>query len=121
MRAGTTMIHLKRVCDEPAKEDRLLILVERIWPRGVSKKRAAIANWLRELALSAGLRKWYSHDLEKWCEFRQRYWAELDEKRDLLVLLKHRATEGGAHLSIRHPRRGTHSALALKEFLEAIL
>lgn len=112
------MIHPKRVYDEPGKKDGLRILVERLWPRGVTKEKAAIDLWLKDLAPSTELRKWYSHDPEKWAEFRKRYWAELEEKGDLLVLLKHRATEGPVTFVYAAHDEKHNSAIALKEFLE---
>ncbi|MFO0799436.1 MAG: DUF488 domain-containing protein [Gemmataceae bacterium] len=112
------MIRLKRVYDEPTKQDGLRILVERLWPRGVSKEKAAVDLWLRELAPSAELRKWFSHDLAKWGEFRKRYRAELEEKGDVLVLLKHRATEGTVTFVYAAHDEQHNSAVVLKDFLE---
>ena len=60
------MIRLKRAYDEPSKQDGMRILVERLWPRGVSKEKAAVDLWLKDLAPSTELRKWYDHDPEKW-------------------------------------------------------
>src|SRR4029079_11700692 len=112
------MIRLKRVYDEPAKRDGLRILVERLWPRGISKEKAAVDLWLKELAPSTELRKWFNHEPEKWDEFRKRYWSELQKKGDLLVLLKHLTTEGTVtFVYAAHDERRT-SAVALKEFLE---
>ena len=74
------MIRLKRAYDEPSKQDGLRILVERLWRRGVSKEKAAVDLWLKDVAPSTELRKWYGHDPEKWDEFRKRYWSELSEK-----------------------------------------
>lgn len=73
------MIRLKRAYEEPGGRDGLRILVERLWPRGVSKERAAIGLWLKDLAPSTELRKWFGHDPEKWNEFRRRYWSELEQ------------------------------------------
>ena len=112
------MIQLKRAYAEPSKRDGLRILVERLWPRGVSKEKAAVDLWLKELAPSTELRKWYSHDLEKWDEFRKRYWSELEQKGDLLVLLKHRTTEGPVTFVYAAHDEEHNSAIALKEFLE---
>jgi uncharacterized protein YeaO (DUF488 family) len=112
------MFHLKRVYDEPAKKDGLRILVERLWPRGISKEKAAVDLWLKDLAPSTELRKWYGHDPEKWDEFRQRYWSELEQKGDLLVLLRHRTTEGTVTLVYAAHDEEHNSALSLKEFLE---
>lgn len=114
------MIQLKRAYDEPSKRDGLRILVERLWPRGVSKDRAAIDLWLKDLAPSTELRKWFSHDSEKWGEFRQRYWSELEQRGDLLVLLKHRTTEGTVTFVYAAHDEERNSALALKEFLEKL-
>lgn len=74
------MIRLKRAYDEPSKQDGLRILVERLWPRGVSKEKVAVDLWLKDLAPSTELRKWFGHDPKKWDEFRKRYWSELGEK-----------------------------------------
>jgi uncharacterized protein YeaO (DUF488 family) len=112
------MIQLKRAYDEPSKRDGLRILVERLWPRGVSKEKAAVDLWLKELAPSTDLRKWFGHDPEKWNEFRKRYWSELEQKGDLLVLLKHRTIEGAVAFVYAASDAKHNSALALKEFLE---
>ncbi len=68
-------IRLKRAYEPPTDDDGTRILVERLWPRGVSKEKAAIDLWLKELAPSTELRKWYSHDQTRWAEFRKRYLA----------------------------------------------
>lgn len=80
-------IRLKRAYDEPSPEDGVRILVERLWPRGVSKERAALDRWAKELAPSPELRKWYGHDPEKWEEFRRRYRRELEGKEEALAEL----------------------------------
>ena len=112
------MIRLKRAYDEPSKQDGLRILVERLWPRGVSKEKAAVDLWLKDLAPSTELRKWYGHDPEKWDEFRKRYWLELGEKGDLLTLLKHRTTEGNVTFVFAASDEERNSAVALKEYLK---
>ncbi len=71
-------IALKRVYDEPAEDDGKRVLVDRLWPRGLSKERARVDLWLKEVAPSSELRKWFGHDPEKFAEFRRRYEAELD-------------------------------------------
>jgi len=114
------MIRLKRVYEEPAKRDGLRILVERLWPRGMSKEKAAVDLWLKELAPSTELRKWFSHDPEKWDGFRKRYKAELEQKGDLLVLLKHRITEGSVTFVYAAHDEERNSALLLKEYLETL-
>ncbi len=112
------MIRLKRAYDEPAKGDGLRVLVERLWPRGLSKDKLAIDLWLKDLAPSPDLRKWFGHDPEKWDEFRQRYWSELEQQGDLLVLLKHRTTEGTVTFVYAASDKNRNSAVALKAFLE---
>lgn len=112
------MIRLKRAYDEPSTQDGLRILVERLWPRGVSKEKAAVDLWLKDLAPSTELRKWFGHDPEKWEEFRKRYWAELGEKGDLLTLLKHRTTEGTVTFVFAASDEERNSAVALKEYLK---
>jgi uncharacterized protein YeaO (DUF488 family) len=72
------MLRMKRAYEEPTAEDGTRVLVERLWPRGVSKERAKIDIWCKDVAPSAELRKWYSHDRSKWGEFRKRYLAELE-------------------------------------------
>jgi uncharacterized protein YeaO (DUF488 family) len=112
------MIQVKRSYDVPSRRDGLRILVERLWPRGVSKGKAAVDLWLKDLAPSTELRKWFNHDPERWDEFRRRYWAELEQKGDLLVLLKHRATEGTVTFVYAAHDEEHNSAVALKAFLE---
>lgn len=112
------MIRLKRAYEQPSKQDGLRILVERLWPRGVSKEKAAIDLWLKDLAPSTELRKWYGHDPEKWGEFRKRYWSELGETGDLLKLLKHCTTEGNVTFVFAASDEERNSAVALKEYLE---
>jgi uncharacterized protein YeaO (DUF488 family) len=112
------MIQLKRAYDPPSRKDGLRILVERLWPRGVRKETADIALWLRDLAPSTALRKWYGHDPEKWDAFRTRYWSELAKTRDLLALLKLRTTEGPVTFVYAARNEERNSAVALKEYLE---
>jgi len=112
------MIRLKRVYEEHSKQDGLRILVERLWPRGVSKAKAAIDLWLKDLAPSTELRTWFHHDPERWNEFRKRYEAELNEKGDLLTLLKHRTTEGTVTFVYAASDEERNSAVVLKGYLE---
>ena len=92
------MIRLKRAYDPPAPSDGLRVLVDRLWPRGVSRDAAKIDLWLQDIAPSAALRKWFAHDPAKWAEFRRRYKAELKQEparaalAELKGLLKKRKT-----------------------------
>jgi uncharacterized protein YeaO (DUF488 family) len=75
--ASRPLVTLKRAYVEPAADDGTRVLVERLWPRGLSKERAQIDLWLRDIAPSTELRQWYAHDVARWDDFRERYLAEL--------------------------------------------
>jgi uncharacterized protein YeaO (DUF488 family) len=112
------MIKLKRAYEPVSKADGLRILVERLWPRGVSKKKAAIDHWLKAFAPSPELRQWYGHDPAKWPQFRKRYWTELENQGDLVALLKIVTQEKTVTFVYAASDEEHNSALALKEFLE---
>jgi uncharacterized protein YeaO (DUF488 family) len=112
------MIKLKRAYEPASKDDGLRILVERLWPRGVSKQRARIDLWLKDLAPSTDLRQWYGHDPERWPQFRKRYWAELKDQGDVLALLKYVTQERAVTFVYAASDEERNSAVALKEFLE---
>lgn len=112
------MIQLKRAYEPPSKTDGLRILVERLWPRGLSKEKAAVDLWLRDIAPSTELRKWFGHTPEKWPEFRKRYRAELKAKGDLITLLRHRTQEGPVTFVYAAHDEQHNSAVVLREFLE---
>lgn len=112
------MIHLKRAYEAAAKSDGLRILVERLWPRGVSKQKAAIDLWLKEIAPSTELRKCFGHDPDKWPEFRKRYWAELRANKELIAQLRQKITTGTVTFVFAASDVERNSAVALKEFLE---
>lgn len=82
------MITLKRIYDPVNENDEYRILIDRLWPRGVSKERAKLDLWMKEIAPSDALRKWFNHDPAKWEEFQLRYCEELLEKNDLIAELK---------------------------------
>lgn len=119
-KARSMRIELKRVYQPPAPTDGARYLVERLWPRGVSKERAQLAGWLKDLAPSPELRKWYGHQKVLWPEFRQRYLAELTEpdKRPLLDQLRQAARQGTITLVLATSEIEFSSAMVLKEFLE---
>ena len=81
-------LKVKRVYDPPAKTDGLRVLVDRLWPRGLSKDKAKIDHWLKDIAPSDGLRKWFAHDPEKWQEFKARYHRELDANAEAVKKLR---------------------------------
>jgi uncharacterized protein YeaO (DUF488 family) len=82
------VLKVKRIYDAPAPSDGYRILVDRVWPRGVSKERASIALWLKEIAPSAALRKWFGHEPERWPEFQKRYRRELRGKTGLALQIR---------------------------------
>src|SRR5258708_188355 len=96
MKKQTVSVALKRAYDEPAASDGTRVLVERLWPRGISKERAHIDLWLKEIAPSNDLRKWFNHEPEKFAEFRRRYEAELKSQdgQEALAKLREMAREG---------------------------
>jgi len=112
------MIRLKRVYEEPSKEDGIRILVERLWPRGLTKEQAAVDLWLKDIAPSPELRAWFGHDPTKWEQFCKRYWAELERKQDLIKLLKQKSKEGTVTFVYAAKNEKHNSAVALKAFLE---
>ena len=112
------MIKLKRIYEKPLKEDGFRILVERLWPRGFTKGRAAINLWLKDIAPSSELRKWFGHDTARWEEFCNRYWAELTEKKELSASLKQKSKQGTVTLIYSSSDEKHNSAVALKMFLE---
>jgi len=87
------MIQLKRVYEKPSRKDGVRILVDRLWPRGLTKERASVNLWLKDVAPSSELRRWFGHDPAKWKEFQVRYRKELREKKDALKLLKQKSED----------------------------
>jgi uncharacterized protein YeaO (DUF488 family) len=116
--AKKAKIRLKRAYEAPGDDDGTRILVERLWPRGVSKDEAGIDLWLKEVAPSAQLRKWYGHELAKWEEFRRRYRAELDQNSDALDDLKQKIRSGPVTFVYAAKDEEHNSARVLKEYLE---
>ena len=110
------MIRRKRAYEPPSNGDGVRVLVDRPWLREISKERAAIHLWLREIAPSAELREWFGHDPARWEEFRQGYRAELSGKPDLIRTLGE--IEGAGPLTLVYAARGDarNNAVALKEF-----
>src|SRR5579864_231198 len=92
------MIHLKRAYEDPAPADGERILVERLWPRGLTKQRAAVDLWLKDVAPSPELRKWFGHDPARWKQFEQRYWKELKAHPDAVDLLRRKTRQSNVTL-----------------------
>ncbi|HEX2479716.1 MAG TPA: DUF488 family protein [Geminicoccaceae bacterium] len=108
---------VKRAYEPPAPGDGRRVLVDRIWPRGVARDDLHIDAWLKELAPSAGLRKWFGHDPSKWEEFKERYARELDERRDALAQLLEMAKSGRVTLVFGARDIEHNNAVALREYL----
>ena len=112
-------IATKRAYEEPARADGPRVLVDGMWPRGVKKEDLKVEGWMRDLAPSAPLRKWFGHDPARWDEFKRRYFAELDERPEAWRKLMEKARKGKVTL-IYGARDAEHNnAVALKEYLEA--
>ncbi len=111
-------IRLKRVYEKPDKDDGLRILVDRLWPRGLTKEKAHVDLWVKEISPTSELRKWFRHDPKKWDEFQERYKTEIRGKDDLLTMLKRRAREGTITLMYAARDEKHNEAVVLKHFLE---
>lgn len=111
-------VQIKRAYDVAQKTDGFRILVDRLWPRGVSKAKAKIDLWLKDLSPSTPLRKWFGHDPKKWVEFQKRYRAELKEHKDATLLLKHLIKEKKEITLVYAAHDEKHNnAVALKKIL----
>jgi uncharacterized protein YeaO (DUF488 family) len=112
------MIGVKRVYEPPAEGDGMRILVERLWPRAMTKERARIDLWLKEVSPSPELRKWFSHDDSKWEEFKERYRRELDMNVASVRKIVELASEGPVTMvyAAKDPERN--SAVLLLEYIE---
>ena len=112
------MIKLKRVYDKEDPGDGMRYLVERLWPRGVKKIALQIDGWLKDVGPSTELRKWFSHDPEKWQEFRRKYFAELDHAPEAWAPIRDAARKGAVTLLYSSHDPEHNNAVALKEYVE---
>jgi uncharacterized protein YeaO (DUF488 family) len=110
-------IKLKRAYESPARGDGTRILIDRLWPRGVRKADAAIDEWVKELAPSTPLRKWFGHDPARWKEFRNRYAAEVQEHPEQLRRLRNLARKKPITLVYSAHDEIHNDAVALRDFL----
>jgi uncharacterized protein YeaO (DUF488 family) len=111
------MIKLKRVYAEPSPRDGFRVLVDRLWPRGLTKERAAVDLWLKDVAPSTELRKWFSHDPAKWEDFQKRYRKELKDQKEALSLLKQQCEEHTVTLLYGARDEEHNEAIVLKRIL----
>jgi len=113
------MIRIKRIYEPPAKDDGFRILVDRLWPRGLSKDKAKVDLWLKEISPSNELRKWYGHEPGKWAEFKRRYLEEIKGKKPEFDLLRQKAKSGTITFLFSSKEEKLNNAAALKEFVES--
>ena len=112
-------IKIKRAYENPSDDDGYRILVDRLWPRGISKEKAKVDFWPKELAPSTELRRWYGHDPEKWAEFKSRYFAELDDNPEMVNELLDYVGEGTVTFIYSSKEQRLNNAIALKEYVES--
>ena len=114
-------IRVKRIYDPPAPGDGYRLLVDRVWPRGVSKQNAAIDAWMKEIGPSTELRRWFGHDVLRWDGFRERYTAELDARQDLVNEILCLAENGPVTLVYSARDTDHNQAVALADYLVGLL
>jgi uncharacterized protein YeaO (DUF488 family) len=115
------MLKLKRAYDPVAKADGTRILVERLWPRGLTKGRLHVDAWLKEAGPSTGLRKWFGHDPERWREFCARYFRELDSRPEAWLPILSAAMRGTVTLVFSSRDAEHNNAAALRDYLRGKL
>ncbi len=111
-------IFIKRVYEDPSPADGHRILVDRLWPRGLSKAKAKIDYWTTDFSPSSELRRWYRHDPAKWEEFKRRYFEELDESKDAVAKLRKIIASGSVTFLYSSKETNLNNARALKEYLD---
>ncbi len=114
------MLKIKRIYEKPDKNDGARILVDRLWPRGMTKEKADIDLWLKELGPSTELRKWFAHDPAKWQAFKSKYKKELKDKKDLLDQIKNYEKKGPVTLLYGARDTGHNEAIVLQEYLKKV-
>lgn len=116
-RIPTARLKLKRAYEPPARGDGTRILVDRLWPRGLKKDGAALDHWIKEIAPSPELRKWFGHDPERWSEFRRRYVRELAAQTEQLESIRALARRGTVTLIYAAHDEAHNHALVLRDIL----
>jgi uncharacterized protein YeaO (DUF488 family) len=112
------VIEAKKIYGEPAQGDGFRILTDRLWPRGLRKDQVEVDLWMKEIAPSDELRKWFGHDPEKWKEFKRRYFKELDNKKDLVDQILDKSKRRKVVLLYGAKEKRFNNAVALKEYVE---
>ena len=114
-------IRIKRVYEDPGKADGRRVLVDRLWPRGLSKEKAQVDIWLKEISPSTELRYWYGHDPNKWSEFKAKYAVELDANQSNVEELIAEVQAETVTFLYSSKEQKLNNAVALKEYLESII
>jgi uncharacterized protein YeaO (DUF488 family) len=112
------MVKTKRIYDPASPDDGKRILIDRLWPRGIKKDEAKIDEWMKDIAPSTGLRKWFSHDPLRWPEFKKQYKKELETRQELIKKLKAEAKRGTITLLFAAKDTEHVNAVVLKEVIE---
>jgi uncharacterized protein YeaO (DUF488 family) len=112
-------VRVKRAYRAARQSDGARVLVDRVWPRGLSKDRLRLSDWMKDIAPSAELRRWFGHDPARWQGFRERYARELGSKGDMVGALRARAAEGTVTLVFAAKDEAHNNAVVLKEYLDA--
>jgi uncharacterized protein YeaO (DUF488 family) len=118
-RIAAMNIQIKRVYEEPNPRDGKRILVDRLWPRGLTKEKAKVDLWLKDVAPSTELRKWFAHDPDRWAEFQTRYRDELKKNKEQFSLLKQETSKGTATLVYGARDQEHNEAVVLAKLLRA--
>ena len=121
MNSKRITIRVKRVYEEPEEADGRRILVDRLWARGLSKEKAKVDLWVKEIAPSTELRRWYGHDPNNWAEFKSRYAAELEAKPDQVDKILREVQTGSVTFLYSSKEERLNNAVALKEYIELII
>lgn len=108
---------IKRVYEKPSDDDGFRILVDRLWPRGLTNEKAAVGLWLKEIAPTTELRKWFDHDPEKWPEFQTKYLKEIKENKESLAILKEKMNQGKVTILYGAKDEQHNEARVLMEFV----
>ncbi|CAH1385138.1 DUF488 domain-containing protein [Candidatus Nitrotoga sp. M5] len=114
-------IRVKRVYAEPEESDGRRVLVDRLWARGLSKEKAKVNVWIKEVAPSTELRRWYGHDPKKWDEFKSRYAAELKSNPDQVAAILEELKAGTVTFLYSSKEEKLNNAVVLKEYIESII
>lgn len=114
------MIRVKRVYEPPAPDDGLRLLVDRLWPRGLTKEQARIDRWLKDIAPSPELRGWFGHDPQRWLEFQERYRRELETHSPTLHEIAELGRQGAITLVYAARDEQHNNAVVLRQVLEEI-